>query len=101
MFIHAFFTLSTGDEEVFGVNQTNKTEDDNPKKWAATSILDYTFHKGLNGKALKCVAVHEAYPTKSRDSQVFLDVQCKYKIEFCCLKILGFTYFKPFSRSFS
>ncbi|ODM98937.1 Kin of IRRE-like protein 3 [Orchesella cincta] len=64
-----------GDEEVFGVNQTNKTEDDNPKKWAATSILDYTFHKGLNGKRLRCVAVHEAYPTKSRDTQVLLDVQ--------------------------
>jgi hypothetical protein len=62
---------------VVGVNQTNKTEEENHKKWSAVSILDYTFHKGHNGKALKCVAVHEAYPTKSRDTQVVLDIQCK------------------------
>jgi hypothetical protein len=68
----------TGDEEITGVNQTNKTEDDNAKKWFATSILEYTFTKTQNGKIIKCVAVHEAYPTKSRDTQVVLDIQCKF-----------------------
>jgi len=67
----------SGDEEITGVNQTNRTEDDNSKKWAATSTLDYTFTKLQNHKTLKCVAVHEAYPTKSRDTQVLLDIQCK------------------------
>ncbi|XP_021944481.1 kin of IRRE-like protein 3 isoform X3 [Folsomia candida] len=64
-----------GEEEITGVNQTNKTEDDNAKKWAALSILEYTFTKQQNGKIIKCVAVHEAYPTKSRDTQTILDIQ--------------------------
>jgi len=74
-----FFNFIGEEEVVVGVNQTNKTEEDNRKKWAAISILDYTFIKGQNGKILRCVAIHEAYPTKSRDTQVMLDIQCKDK----------------------
>ena len=60
-------------------SQVNKTEENNPKKWYAVSTLEYTFHKGHNGKTLRCVAVHEAYPTRSRETQVVMDVQCKSK----------------------
>jgi hypothetical protein len=84
------FFCFLGDEEITGINQTNKTEDDNSKKWAATSILEYTFTKQQNGKLIKCVALHEAYPTKSRNTEVSLDVQCKSFLYFfiSCQRIM-------------
>ncbi|CAG7817264.1 unnamed protein product [Allacma fusca] len=82
MLLSVCLCVYAGDEEVLGVNQTNKTEEDNPKKWVAVSILDYTFIKAHNVKPLRCVAVHEAYPTKSRDTQVFLDIQSPFKYHF-------------------
>ena len=45
----------------------------------AISTLWYTFNKTDHLSTLKCVAVHEAYPTKSRDMPVTLDVHCKEK----------------------
>jgi len=70
--------VSAGEKEIFGGKQTNRTEEKNPKKWTAVSEIDYTFHREHNRKILRCVAVHEAYPTKSRDTEVSLDIQCEF-----------------------
>jgi len=77
-----------GEDEIFGVNQTNKTEDDNAKKWSAISILDYTFVRGHHGKSLQCIAEHEAYPTKRRHTAVLMDIQCKCSSPFYCYYII-------------
>lgn len=58
-------------------NQTNSTDVGKVKTWMAVSTLTYTFNKTDHLKALRCVAIHEAYPTKSRESSVTLDIHCK------------------------
>lgn len=54
------------------------TEIDIPKTWVAVSMLELTISKENHGKALRCVAVHETYATKSSSVEVRLDVMCKY-----------------------
>ena len=67
-----------GETELAGhYNQTNTTDIGKAKTWMAVSTLTYTFNKSHNRKPLRCVALHEAYPTKSRESSVTLDVHCK------------------------
>ena len=53
------------------------SEPDDPKKWRAHSVLKYTFRKSDHLKALRCVALHEAYDTKSKEFQTQLDIQCE------------------------
>ena len=65
-------------------NQTNTTDAGKVKTWMAVSTLTYTFNKTDHLKALRCVAIHEAYPTKSRESSVTLDIHC----EFICPRVL-------------
>ncbi|XP_032791555.2 hemicentin-1 isoform X4 [Daphnia magna] len=55
-------------------NQTNTTDIGKVKTWMAVSTLTYTFTKTDHSKLLRCVALHEAYPTKSRESSVTLDI---------------------------
>ncbi|XP_037087686.1 uncharacterized protein LOC119108205 [Pollicipes pollicipes] len=55
--------------------QQNQTELDNTKTSAALSVLRHTFGRQMAGAYLRCVAVHEAYDTKSRDTIAKLDVQ--------------------------
>ncbi|KAI9551848.1 hypothetical protein GHT06_022184 [Daphnia sinensis] len=55
-------------------NQTNTTDIGKVKTWMAVSTLTYTFSKTDHTKLLRCVALHEAYPTKSRESSVTLDI---------------------------
>ena len=40
-------------------------------------MLRHTFGRDTAGGFLRCVAVHQAYDTKSRDTIAKLDVQCK------------------------
>ncbi len=67
------------DRELVGqYNQTNTTDIGKVKTWMAVSTLTYTFNKTDHSKLLRCVALHEAYPTKSRESSVTLDIHCKF-----------------------
>ncbi|KAG5889614.1 hypothetical protein JTB14_002004 [Gonioctena quinquepunctata] len=54
--------------------QMNTTEQDNPRTWLALSVLELTISKENHGRMLRCVAVHESYPTKSSAIDVLLDV---------------------------
>ncbi|XP_068084855.1 kin of IRRE-like protein 2 [Anabrus simplex] len=64
------------DQELMeGHTQSNATEIDNPRTWVAISVLKLTISKDMYGKTLKCVAVHESYPTKSLEIAVRLDVR--------------------------
>nr|XP_045622310.1 hemicentin-2-like [Procambarus clarkii] len=56
-------------------DQTNSSEVDRPKTWLAVSVLEHTYVKDDHGTPLRCVAVHQAYHTKSEVVQVILDVQ--------------------------
>jgi hypothetical protein len=67
-----------GEEEITSsMNQSNSTELDNPKTWVAKSMLELRFTKQQHGRMLKCVALHESYPTKSLATEVRLNVRCK------------------------
>lgn len=55
--------------------QTNVTEAERSKTWMAVSSLEHTYHKEDHGLPLRCVAVHQAYRTKSESVEVILDVQ--------------------------
>ncbi|GBM17009.1 hypothetical protein AVEN_258548-1, partial [Araneus ventricosus] len=55
-------------------NQTNSTDVDKPKTWQAVSVLDYVFQKDHNNKMLKCVAIHAAYDTLTKDIKIPLEV---------------------------
>ena len=102
-----FFFCILGDVDITQYsNQTNETEADNEKKWRATSLLYYTFNKDQNGDKLRCVALHEAYDTKSKEVQVRLNIQCKiyhiclYHFSHCFLNIVMSTVFSDFFRFF-
>ncbi|KAJ9592666.1 hypothetical protein L9F63_015662, partial [Diploptera punctata] len=73
------------EEVTHNANQSNATELDNPRTWVAMSVLDINFSKDQHGKNLKCVALHESYPTKSQMIDVRLDVRCKYTNPHCIL----------------
>ncbi|KAG7162613.1 Kin of IRRE-like protein 3-like, partial [Homarus americanus] len=66
-----------GDEEIpaESYEQTNATEMDRPKTWVAVSVLEHTYVKDNHGIPLRCVAVHQAYHTKSEAVEVIMDVQ--------------------------
>jgi hypothetical protein len=71
------------DRELVGqYNQTNTTDIGKVKTWMAVSTRTYTLNKTDHSKLLRCVALHEAYPTKSRESSVTLDIHCKSDILF-------------------
>ncbi|XP_035208361.1 B-cell receptor CD22-like isoform X2 [Stegodyphus dumicola] len=55
-------------------NQTNATDVDKAKTWQAVSVLDYVFQKDHNGKLLKCVAIHAAYETLTKEIKLPLEV---------------------------
>ncbi|UYV83147.1 hypothetical protein LAZ67_22002421 [Cordylochernes scorpioides] len=55
-------------------NQTNATDVDHPKTFQAVSVLDYVFLKEHNQHVLRCVAMHEAYSTKTSEAAVRLEV---------------------------
>ncbi|XP_045117704.1 irregular chiasm C-roughest protein-like isoform X1 [Portunus trituberculatus] len=60
-------------QEEYG--QTNVTEMDKQKTWMAVSVLQHTFSKADHNTPLRCVAVHQAYQTKSQSVEVLMDVQ--------------------------
>ncbi|KAG8201035.1 hypothetical protein JTE90_002711 [Oedothorax gibbosus] len=55
-------------------NQTNTTDMEKLKTWQAVSVLDYVFQKDHNGKMLKCVAIHAAYETLTKEIRIPLEV---------------------------
>jgi hypothetical protein len=68
-----------GDEVVQNTgNQTATREQDKPKTWSASSVLDLSVVRRHHGRNLRCVAVHDSYPSKSLDVDVKLDVRCEY-----------------------
>ncbi|KAI5742392.1 hypothetical protein M8J77_006763 [Diaphorina citri] len=68
-----------GDEELIAKsNQTNSPEADNRRTWSALSVIEISAEKSQNGRMLRCVALHESYPSKSLSVDVRLDVTCKY-----------------------
>ena len=84
-------------------NQTNTTDVARVKTWMAVSTLTYTFGKADHLQQLRCVALHEAYPGKSRESSVTLDIHCEF-IVFFCFRIFSFLFYydddepKPLER---
>lgn len=60
-------------QEEYG--QTNVTEVDKHKTWMAVSVLQHTFSKADHNTPLRCVAIHQAYQTKSQSVEVLMDVQ--------------------------
>ena len=60
------------------IDQVNKTEDDNPRTWKASSTIHFLISKDDYGKSLRCVAIHESYSTRSSSIEVLLDVLCKF-----------------------
>ncbi|XP_059482578.1 hemicentin-1 isoform X4 [Neocloeon triangulifer] len=65
-----------GDEPLSDTgNQTSVREQDNPKTWSTSSVLDLAVVKRHHGRNLRCVAVHDLYPEKSLDVDVKLDVR--------------------------
>ncbi|XP_071040751.1 irregular chiasm C-roughest protein isoform X2 [Parasteatoda tepidariorum] len=55
-------------------NQTNTSDPNKPKTSQAISVLDYVFQKDHNGKMLKCVAIHAAYETLTKEIKLPLEV---------------------------
>ncbi|CAG0893202.1 unnamed protein product [Cyprideis torosa] len=53
----------------------NASESDSDKTWLATSTLNFTFGREHHLQRLRCVAIHQAYDTKSRESNAVLDMQ--------------------------
>ncbi|KAL1124788.1 hypothetical protein AAG570_001409, partial [Ranatra chinensis] len=66
-----------GETELSG-NQSNNPEMDNPRTWVASSAVEVTLDKVQHGRSLRCVALHESYPTKAQSVDVRLDVTCEY-----------------------
>ncbi|CAL4122568.1 unnamed protein product, partial [Meganyctiphanes norvegica] len=56
-------------------SQRNTSESDQVNTWQAESTLHHTYLKEDHGRSLRCVAMHQAYPTKSKDVHVTIDVQ--------------------------
>ncbi|KAF2368170.1 CD80-like immunoglobulin C2-set [Trinorchestia longiramus] len=56
-------------------NYSNSTEVDRPKLWRSVSVLHTSYVKADHGRQVRCVALHEAYDSKSLDVAVLLDVQ--------------------------
>ncbi|XP_039280051.1 irregular chiasm C-roughest protein isoform X2 [Nilaparvata lugens] len=64
-----------GDEDVTSASrQSDAPETDNPKTAAAASLLEILLDKDRHGQTLRCVALHESYPTKSLGVEARLDV---------------------------
>uniref|UniRef100_A0A8D8Z044 Kin of IRRE-like protein 3 n=1 Tax=Cacopsylla melanoneura TaxID=428564 RepID=A0A8D8Z044_9HEMI len=64
-----------GDDEIVAKsNQSNSPEVDNRRTWSAVSIVEIAAEKAMNGRMLRCVALHESYPAKSMGVDVRLDV---------------------------
>lgn len=68
-----------GDEELpsHEYRQNNVSEVDKQKTWMAVSVLRHTFSKADHNTPLRCVALHQAYQTRSQSIEVLMDVQCK------------------------
>ncbi|XP_065344073.1 kin of IRRE-like protein 2 isoform X4 [Cloeon dipterum] len=56
-------------------NQTSVREQDNPKTWSTSSVLDLAVVKRHHGRSLRCVAEHDLYISRSLDVNVKLDVR--------------------------
>ncbi|TRY76871.1 hypothetical protein TCAL_03833 [Tigriopus californicus] len=62
------------EEELNGASQRNESDLANLRRWNAVSIVEITLKQEHNGKYLKCVALHDAYSRRSRDTSVRLNV---------------------------
>lgn len=67
-----------GDQELQPLHtQTNKRETSNNRTWSATSMVQIPATRERHGETIKCVALHESYPSKSLSVDAKLDVKCK------------------------
>ncbi|XP_020282906.1 hemicentin-2-like isoform X2 [Pseudomyrmex gracilis] len=57
--------------------QVNSTEVDNPRTWATYSVCEILAERARYGQAIRCVAIHPAYPnpTMSSSTEVRFDVR--------------------------
>lgn len=68
----------TGDEEIIARSkQTDVPEEDNRRTFMAMSTLELYVNKSHHGRIIRCVAIHESYPSKSQAVDVRLDITCK------------------------
>lgn len=67
-----------GDQELQPLHtQANKREASNNRTWSATSMVQIPAARERHGETIKCVALHESYPSKSLSVDAKLDVKCK------------------------
>lgn len=67
-----------GDQELQPLHtQANKRETSNNRTWSATSMVQIPATRERHGETIKCVALHESYPSKSLSVDAKLDVKCK------------------------
>ncbi|XP_037072972.1 irregular chiasm C-roughest protein-like isoform X2 [Pollicipes pollicipes] len=65
-----------GEEDLTQMSsQRNVTDVESPKTFTAISELRYSFRRQHAGAYLRCVALHQAYDTPSRDTIALLDLQ--------------------------
>lgn len=66
-------------ERLTAWSQTNASEVERPRVWAARSVLELGATRSAHGRQLACRAHHPSYPSPYyRDSYTMLDVTCTY-----------------------
>lgn len=66
-------------ERLTAWSQTNASEVESPRVWAARSVLEHKATRSPHGRQLVCRAHHPSYPSPYyKDSYTVLDVTCKY-----------------------
>ena len=66
-------------ERLTAWSQTNSSEVERPRVWAARSVLELGATRAAHGRQLACRAHHPSYPSPYyRDSYTMLDVTCKH-----------------------
>lgn len=70
-------------ERLTAWSQTNSSEVERPRVWAARSVLELGATRAAHGRQLACRAHHPSYPSPYyRDSYTMLDVTCKHVLSF-------------------
>ena len=56
------------------VSARNETEVGDSRRWSSISVISRKFDKSENGKILRCLALHEAFPSRTREVEAKLNV---------------------------
>lgn len=84
MYFNSYKKIFTEKERLTAWSQTNASEVERPRVWAARSVLELGATRSAHGRQLACRAHHPSYPSPYyRDAYTMLDVTCMYyKITF-------------------